>query len=130
MASSVVDTKSIPTIDVSSPQHYLSSVKAIKGRMRQSRAIDLFVFSHSFPFESLHDVVVGRYFVDNEILAFCHLRQMRVVDLSNLYSYHQGTVNSSRKRIALSHKDFYFNQALLSSNDLSVMRLMSSLYVV
>lgn len=97
--------------------------------MRQPRAIDLFIFSYSFPFEALHDVVVGRYYVDNEILAFCHLRHMRVVDLSNLHSYHQGVVNSGSKQQVLSPKDFYYNRGLLSSIDSRVMYLLSSYYI-
>ena len=106
-------TKVIPNLDFSTIQNYVKSVQRLKGRKRPSCAIDLFVFSHSYPFEKLQKVVVGRYFVDSEILLQSHVSHFKVVDLSNLISIHQGMTASGSKKKSLSGSDFFYNRRVM-----------------
>ena len=120
----------VPQLDFSSVSRYVASTNFTKNRLRSPRAIDLFVFSRSFPFEELHEVVVGRYWVDNEILVYCHLSNKSVVDLSNLRSFHQGTIHSGNKRGMISASDFNYNSGFLVTKNLSTISLSSTNYTV
>ncbi len=120
----------MPELDFSSVPRYVASTHFTKNRLRSPKAIDLFVFRRSFPFEDLHEVVVGRDWVDSEILVFCHLRHMIVVDLSNLRSFHQGTIGAGNKRGRISASDFNYNSGLLVTKNLSTISLSSTYYTV
>lgn len=107
------NTPDVPDLDFSNLQNYVKSVQRLWGKKRLVSEIDLFVFSHSYPFEKLQNVVVGRYYVDSEIMLRSHVNHFKVVDLSNLYSIHQGMVASGNKKKKLSYLDFYYNRGLM-----------------
>lgn len=120
----------MPHLDFSSVPRYIASTRPLRGRLRIPRAIDLFVFSRSFPFEKMHEVVVGRWWVDNDIMVFCHLSHKIVVDLSNLKSYHQGAIDSESKKSVIKTPNFSYNYRFLASTKLNAISLSSMYYTV
>ena len=120
----------VPQLDFSSVSRYVASTSFIRNKKRNPRAIDLFVFSRLFPFEDLHEVVVGRYWVDNEILVYCHLSNKSIVDLSSLRSYHQGIIEYRNKVKQISSIDFNYNSGFLMTKNPTTISLSSTYYTV
>lgn len=78
----------------------------------------------------MHEVVVGRWWVDNDIVVFCHLSHKIVVDLSNLKSYHQGAIDSESKKSVIKTPNFSYNYRFLASTKLNAISLSSMYYTV
>ena len=85
-------------IDYSSFQEYYRVFSSLSGRKHGMHSIDLFIFSYDFPFENMKDVVIGRYYVDNYIMIFCHNLSIPIADLTEIPSFHQGLEHCSRNR--------------------------------
>ena len=93
-------------------------------------AIDLFVFDGQYPFEELNSVVVGRFYVDSEVMRYSHVHQMPIVDLSFLQSFHQGLTVSNELKGVVDPQNLEYNRPLLGSFDVNDTVLSSSYFVM
>lgn len=71
---------------------------------------DYFIFSNDYPFEDIPPVVVGRWGVDTVIMITTHSHKYSVVDMTYIYSYHQGRDTSSNRRKAYVKDDWFWNK--------------------
>ena len=93
-------------------------------------AIDLFVFDGQYPFEELNNVVVGRFYVDSEVMRYSHVYQMPVADPSFLQSFHQGLTVSNELKGVVDPQNLEYNRPLLGSFDVNDTVLSSSYFVM
>ena len=71
------------------------------------------MFPSNYPFEELYPVVVGRYRIDSAILYLSHMKNMTIVDLSNIKSVHQGMEASGAKKALLQREDWFWNHRVV-----------------
>lgn len=109
---------------------FMQSFQSLAGYRRATVAIDLFVFDGQYPFEELNSVVVGRFYVDSEVMRYSHVHQMPIVDLSFLQSFHQGLTVSNELKGVVDPQNLEYNRPLLGSFDVNDTVLSSSYYVM
>ena len=109
---------------------FMQSFQSLAGYRRATVAIDLFVFDGQYPFEELNSVVVGRFYVDSEVMRYSHVHQMPIVDLSFLQSFHQGLTVSNELKGVVDPQNLEYNRPLLGSFDVNDTVLSSSYFVM
>lgn len=88
------------------------------------------MFPSNYPFEELYPVVVGRYRIDSAILYLSHMKNMTIVDLSNIKNIHQGMEASGAKKVLLQREDWFWNHRVVGDTITGSTGHLSANYVV